>query len=326
MSTGILYAMADDGVNLPVIDVTNAAFAVGVSDAELAARSAQFVLEQAQRQEIPASLRDALAHSTLGRALMEASGTFLGGMSTYLIKLGPDNLGADANPIDRSIAATFPAFTSRLRLQDMARLLADGLCSTAADHQRPVCLTNIGGGAGADSWNALIYLHTEHPDLLLGRQVVIAVLDLDDRGPAFGVRAVDALRAPGAPLGGIDISLRHLYYDWAQTGQLRRVLYALRASEAACAISSEGGLFEYGSDQEIVANLEAIRAGTSADAFVVGSVTREGEAVRASHRATRISARPRTMEAFRSLVGQAGWLAQCVIERPFSYHVRLVKA
>src|SRR5712692_4870809 len=208
MTPGILFALTDDGVSLPVIDVTNPAFAVTATDAELASLSDRFVLESTERQEIPAPLRDALQRSRLGRALMAASGTFLTGMNTYLLKLGPDNLGTDANPIDRRIAASFPALMTRLRLQDMARLLADGVSlAAAAAPQRPLCLVNIGGGPAGDSWNALIHLHAEHPDLLAGREIVIAVLDLDDRGPAFGVRALETLRATGAPLCGLEIGV-----------------------------------------------------------------------------------------------------------------------
>ncbi len=65
---------------------------------------------------------------------------------------------------------------------------------------------------------------------------------------------------------------------------------------------------------------------TARDSIVVGSVTRDGALVRASLIASRVSTRPRTMEAFRALAEQGGWIVQEVIERPFSYHVRLVKA
>jgi len=334
MKTGVLYATTDDGVNLPVIDVTNPAFAVAATDAELAAMSDQFLRESTGMREVPASLREALQSSILGRAIMTASGTFLAGMDTYLFKLGPDHLGPNVTAIDRRIAESFPAFTTRLRLQDMARLLADGLSLTAAaEARRPVCLVNVGGGPGSDSWNALIYLqaglHASNPDLLIGREITIAVMDLDDHGPAFGGRAIDTLCAPAAPLSGLDIRFRHFIYDWSrdwsQSGRLQEVLGDLHAADAACAVSSEGALFEYGSDTEIVGNLSTIHAGTASDAMVVGSVTRDGGPVRALHTTHGPSARPRTIEAFRILVEQAGWIIHQVIERPFSYNVRLVK-
>ena len=321
MNTHLLFATTDEGVELPVIDITNPAFAVIFSEAELSAMAEQHAREAAR--EIPPHVLDALRQSILGRALMAASGTFLGGLETYRLKLGPDLLGADATPIDRQIAASFPAQTARLRLHDMARLLVDGLGLAGFDEpRRPICMVNIGGGPAADSWNALIRLHRERPELLPQRPLTISVLDLDDRGPAFGARAVEALRAPAAPLAGLDISFRHISFNWSDADRLQDTLGELRAADSACAVSSEGALFDYGSDSEIVSNLKAIHAATAMDAFVVGTVTRPGVMARSSPIATR----PRTIEAFGSLAGQAGWMVQHAIDRPFSYHVRMVKA
>jgi hypothetical protein len=327
MTPDVRHAFTDEGASLPVIDVTNPAFAVTATDAELEAMSDQFLLESARRQEMPPQLREALQRSRLGRGIMGASGTFLTGMDTYLLKLGPDNLGDDASPIDRRIAASFPALMARVRLQDMARLLADGLTlAGGAEPRRPLHLINIGGGPAADSWNALIHLHTDHPDRLPGRSIAIAVLDCDGDGPAFGARAVDALRAPGAPLSGLDISVQHRAYEWSQVDRLREALDDLHANGAACAISSEGALFEYGSDIDIVANLETLHAWTAADAIVVGSVTRDGKPVRSMQTTDRIATHPRTLDAFRGLAQRSGWTVEHVIERAFSYNVRLVKA
>jgi hypothetical protein len=327
MKTPVLYATTEDGEKLPIIDVMNPAFAVTVADSEVVAMAEQYILEAARRQEIPAALREALRNSKLGRGLMAASGTFLDGMTTYMLKVGPQNLGNGTSPIDQRIAASFPAFTARLRLQDMAGLLADGLAMTVAvDSRRRVCLVNIGGGPGADSWNALISLRNGRAELLVDREIEIAVMDLDERGPAFGSRALDALCTTGAPLSGLNISFRHFGYEWSCPERLRNALEELRASAAACGISTEGALFEYGSDDEIVSNLRVLHAGTARDSIVVGSVTRDGKPVRASLIANRVSTRPRTIEAFRALAEQGGWIVQSVIERPFSYHVRLVKS
>ena len=323
--TRLQSAVTNDGLELPVIDVTNPAFAVAATEVELEAMSTQYILASTQINEMPAALRQALQTSTLGKAIMAASGTFLPGLITYLLKLGPENLGAFASPIDRQIAASFPAFAARLRLQDIARLLADGLlCSLLAQPRRPLCLINVGGGVASDSWNALLHLQAKI-STLADRAIVIAVIDIDDDGPAFGARAIHALRAPAAPLGGLDVSFRHFKYDWSAADRLRQTFTDLNTAEALCAISSEGGLFEYGSDTEIKSNLNAMHAGTASDAIIVGSVTRDCEVVRVSQIANRVSTRPRTMEAFRSLVEQGGWVLGRVIERPFSYNVSLVK-
>jgi hypothetical protein len=322
----VVYAKTEQGGELAVIDVTNPAFGVAATDAELAAMAEQYILEAGKQQEVPAALREALRNSMLGRGLMAATGTFLDGMSTYLLKLGPENLGMEASPIDKKIAASFPAFTARLRLQDMARLLADGLVRSAAvEPRRPVCLVNIGGGTGSDSWNTVIRIQSEQGELLVGREIRIAVMDLDARGPGFGGRAIEALCAHGGPLSGLKVGFRHFSYDWSEAERLPNLLRELEAGDAACGISSEGGLFEYGSDEEIVSNLQALDAGTPRDAVVVGSVTRDGEPVRASLIASRVSTRPRMIEGFRSLCEQGGWMVEEAMERPFSHNVRLVK-
>ncbi|HWO31041.1 MAG TPA: hypothetical protein VNO32_19785 [Candidatus Acidoferrum sp.] len=327
MRTDVVYAKTEEGVELAVIDVTHPAFRVTATEAELAAMAAQYVLEAGKQQEVPAALQEALRNSMLGRGLMAAMGTFLDGTSTYLLKLGPENLGVQASPIDKRIAASFPAFAARVRLQDMARLLADGLVRAAAvEPRRPLCLVNIGGGTGSDSWNAVIRLQGEQGELLVGREIRISVMDLDARGPGFGGRAIAALCAAEGPLRGLKVGFRHFSYEWSDAERLRKLLCELQAGDAACGVSSEGGLFEYGSDEEIVSNLRAVDAGTPRDAVVVGSVTRDGRPVRASLIASRVLTRPRTIEGFRSLCEQGGWTVEESMERPFSYNVRLVKA
>jgi hypothetical protein len=271
-------------------------------------------------------VQEALKRSMLGRALMSASGSFLPGMSTYLLKLGPGNLGADAEEIDLRIAASFPAYSVRIRLQDIALLIADGLTARMKEGPaRPVCLANIAGGAAADSWNALICLNQLDSTLLANRSIAIAVLDLDASGPAFGRRALEALQAEKQPLHGLAIDFSARFYDWRETATLSAALAELNATRAACAISSEGGLFEYGSDEEIAANLAELHRGTALDAFVVGSVTRDCEAVRSTQTRSRIPTRPRSLDAFRLLAASAGWVVEQAMERTFSYHVRMVK-
>jgi hypothetical protein len=39
-----------------------------------------------------------------------------------------------------------------------------------------------------------------------------------------------------------------------------------------------------------------------------------------------VATRPRTLEGFRGLAERGGWVLQQVIERPFSYNVRMAKA
>src|SRR6202046_4729686 len=329
MSGEVRYAVTDEGLKLPVIDVTHPAFAISVTDVEFAAMEEKFLADAKKMGPLPDSVRAALKGSFLWSGMANAAGTFLPGLNTYLLKLGPENLGEHGKPIDKILAASCPIFTMRLRLQGMARMLADGLVeSLAHDAKKPLLIVNVAGGPASASWNTLILLQAERPDLLAGREITVAILDRDQHGPSFGARAAQAPCTDSGPLGGgrPGPAWAHINYLWTETDRLGELLRELRASEAACAISSEGGLFEYGSGDEIIATLRQLREGTPSDARVVGSVTREGEAMRATRGSDTFATIPRTMEAFRGLAERGGWRVEKQIDRPYSFHVRLVKS
>jgi hypothetical protein len=330
---GVYYALSDDGVELPVIDITHSAFAIYMDEATLAGHLERFYREEERQKKLPEFLRRllfrlVLSRSILGRGIMQAQGGFLNAMNTYLMKLGPDNLGRGyAKGIDRRIAASLPCLSMRLRLQDMARLLAEGLAPALETKPgRPLWLLNIAGGPASDSLNALIVLNAEHPGWLAGRKIQIQILDLDPSGPAFAGRALESLLAKGAPLHGLDASLHHQPYNWTRAEDLHQLLADATAPDAVMATSSEGGLFEYGSDEEIVANLEVLRDLAPANGVVVGSVTPDDGPVRVLKDSSRVSTHPRSLKAFSTLASRAGWSVADAIERPFCRNVRLARA
>lgn len=319
----IWSAFSDEHGLLPIIDVTHASFRVEVPENTLAAMSQEFIDGAAQRASMSQEVREVLERSVLGGALAAASGSYLPGLSTYLLKLGPGNTWTGSSEIDRRIASSFPALATRIRLQDTAQMLAEGLGERLAEPSRPVCMVNIAGGTAADSWNALLCLQAGAKHCLAGRSIRIAVLDLDRRGPEFGARAIQALQKPDAPLYGLQINFCNVPYDWSDPARLPGVLREFGTKDALFAVSSEGGLFEYGDDDEIVVNLAELHATTPPDTFVVGSVTRDCDAVRAMGRIAAI--RPRTIDAFRTLVERGGWTLNEAVERPFSFQVKVVK-
>jgi hypothetical protein len=92
------------------------------------------------------------------------------------------------------------------------------------------------------------------------------------------------------------------------------------------AASSEGALFEYGSDEDIVANLQVLRGATGAGSFIVGSVTRDDPEGRRLRAMSRIPVRPRGLARFGELAGRAGWRVETAVELPFTDVVRLARA
>ena len=326
--------MTNDGVELPVVDVTHPAFEVKIGDAELADAIDRFVRECKRREKLPdfiqrLILRIFLRRSVLARGLRRVNGRFLRGLDTYLFKLGSENLGAGwAHPTDLRIAASLPALSMRLRLQDMANFTADGLApALAGSAAQPLHLLSIAGGPAMDSLNTLLLLRKHDPGCLRGREVFIHVLDLESEAPDFGRRALAALQSDGAPLGGLKIEYQFTSYDWGDAKTLRDLLARLGAGTGVFAASSEGGLFEYGSDEEIVANLETLFAGTPADTLMAGTIGRtDGPAPHLQRGFSRGAARPRSLEAFSALARRGGWIVDKVVERPFSHNFRLKKA
>ena len=326
---GVFYALTKDGAELPVVDITHPSFTVSLSDSEQRILVEEFLHEPIPFQLLPKRMRNALLQfllrgSMLAQGIRQAQNAFMTGMHTYLLKLGPEMLGAAyAKPIDRRIAAALPSFAVRLRLQDVANLMAETLLpQLSLDPHRPLHFLNIAGGPAVDSLNALILLRKAQLGIFASREVSIDVLDLDDAGPAFGEAALRALSAPGAPLHQVRVSFRAIRYNWSQTPPLQQTLNEARARNALTICSSEGGLFEYGSDDEIAANLKVLRASDEV-CGVVGSVTRADEPIQRLHQISSAKTVPRGLTAFRSLAASVGWQVARFIERPFSDQVLL---
>jgi hypothetical protein len=328
---GLCYAVTDDGVELPVIDVTHPAFGDLPSQPAQEQVVAEYLATMARQARLPRVLKSGVywlmsRGSPLMRAARGASDGYLSGMNTYLIKLGPELLGAAyATRLDRAVARALPSLSARLRLRNVVALAAEALAPLLDAHPgRPLRLINIAGGPAMDSINTLLVLRREQPRLLADRTVHIHVLDVEASGAAFGQRALDALQAEGGPLHGVGAELQHERYDWRDAARLGTLAagWHLEASIVAC--SSEGGLFEYGDDSTVAANLAALRDILPPETCVVGSVTRDGpchQAMRASGLRTPTYAR--TAEGFSALIRTAGWRLDGVTENWMTYDVRL---
>jgi hypothetical protein len=327
----MLTAKTLEGYDLPVIDLTDPRFAVPDDPAAARALHDAFVADERSRRFIPqfimrVLLRSAARRSRLVHAVFAPQSGFLDGISTYVMKLGPDNLMPPFDsPMDRRVASSPHVGLLRLRMQQVARLLAEGLVEhLRADADAPLELVNIGGGPALDSLNALILLARDHPDLL-ARRITVHVLDSDPEGAFFGGNALKALSAQGLPLNGRGIAWRLAPYDWNATAPLAELVGTLTSAGAIVAASSEGALFEYGSDDAIVANLTTLRADGSGVRLVAGSVTRPDEVRRRMIAQTGFHLVPRGLAGFSPLAARAGfaiersenaWLSDQVLLRP----------
>jgi hypothetical protein len=307
----IAFATTADGLRLPVMDVTHPAFAVPDDPASLAARRDAFEAWYRRNRRMPRIImrllmRRAARRSPLLRKMLASDNEYLDSISTYMLKLGADHLppGFDG-PVDRKVATAPHVALIRLRMQQIAKLLAEALLAPLADAPHaPLHLVNIAGGPALDSINALIMLARAHATLI-HRPIAIHVFDAQQEGPTFGARALLALSPPGGPLHGLDVQFQHHAYDWHDTAPLARWLAGLAARGAIIAASSEGGLFEYGTDDAVVANLTALaRVGVP---IVAGSVTSSSEERKQVIAQTRLRLFARGLEGFAPLAERSGY-------------------
>jgi hypothetical protein len=320
---GVCYAVSDDGLELPVIDVTHDAFSRCPDTAELARISDLSLRALKESAKLPAFVRRFFAkRSTLMR---DYTGRYVTGMSTYLQKLGAENLGKGyARGMDYRVAGSIGPVCMRLRLRETVRLLAEGLITPLGNRAgTPLHLLNIAGGTAVDSWNALIRIQKEHPGLLTGRAIHIHVLDCDAAGPSFGARAVSALCEEGA-LRGVAVEFHAVPYDWKDVSVLKDLIQSMER-DAVVGVSSEGGLFEYGTEAEIRSNLAVLHKDTPEDCVIIGSVLKcEADSDPNLVLLKRLSAMTVNLlglDAFRAMMTPTGWRIEKEAPDNPCYHV-----
>jgi hypothetical protein len=303
-----LLARTRAGYDLPIIDVTHPRFAVADDDHARAARKEALFRDERQRRWIPNFvlrflLRQFAKKSRLVDMMFSRRSPYLDGISTYVMKLGADNLVAPFDsPADRRFAASPHITLLRLRTQQTAGLIAQGISDDAAFATKaPLHLINIAGGPALDSINSLILLRRRRPELL-ERLISIHVLDRNEDGAFFGANALDVLKRDGNPLAGVEVTFALSGYDWNDTTVLTGLLEKIKAQGGITAASSEGGLFEYGSDDAIIANLTALHDQCR---FIAGSVTSGDETRRRMIAMSGFEVIPRGLEGFRALAEAA---------------------
>jgi hypothetical protein len=326
---GIVYAKTSDGIELPIVDITTQHFAVPSDPTSLIELTEQYKLAEEKQAKTPVFLQRLFMklgsrRSQILRALIDPEESFLGGLTTYIMKLGPTNLPDDHNTsIDQRIVSSPHARFVCLRLQQCAMLLADGL-EPLLLHQpdAPLHLVNIGGGPAMDSINALLLLVKRYRELL-ARPIHIHVCDLDSKGPAFAANVLTALSGPDLPFAGLAISFYRTPYDWNDTSALETLLANIVEPNAIIVASSEGALFEYGSDEAIIGNLRVLSAHAM---LVVGSVTSDQPIRREQIRTTRFRLIPRGLAGFTPLAEKAGYSIARFETMPLSDQVLLLPA
>lgn len=301
----MLFAETPDGTRLPIIDLSLPEFAVPSSAAEIEAMRAAALAQERrrgpmQRLFLGIVMRALARRSRLVAALQAANAGYLSGIPTYVLKLGAANLVSPYDSdIDRRVAETPIVNSLRLRLAQVAGLLAAGLVPLLQQDRRTLTILEIAGGPSADALNAL--LHLARDGLLAGRRTSIVVYDLDSEGPGFAASMLAALRH--GPLAGLDICLTHVPGNWSDSGALHALLETLDPTSILAA-TSEGGLFEYGTDADIAGVFETLAPRAH---LVTGSVTRNDEINMLMRRHSSANTKPRGLAAFSELIAPSGY-------------------
>jgi hypothetical protein len=290
----------------------------------------ELAVSERRRKSLPKFLMRWMVHwmarrSLLARDTLLGNSDVLGGLSTYILKLGAANLVAPYDTdLDRRLAASPAVMSMRIRLQQLAHLLADGLRHDLAMREAaPLNLLSIGGGTAIDCLNALILMRKSQPSAL-DRSVTIHVLDPDPEAPEFGARMLASLATDGAPLNGLEVDFVHVPYSWENTATLAGLVRRLISSDSVIAASTEGALFEYADDSTVLSNLEALRPDrNSGVTLVAGTVTRADDLTREFITTSRFRLMPRGHEAFGALARQARFTVEQVRSTVLSDQVLL---
>jgi hypothetical protein len=165
------------------------------------------------------------------------------------------------------------------------------------------------GGTACDSINSLILLYKKNSSLLKNKEIEINVFDIDKFGPSFAKNCVESLKSKGNYFCELNISFNHLYYNWNDTKVLSDFLS--KRKEWLVITSSEGGLFEYASDEDIISNLNVLSDKYPGKMKIIGSaihdINKVDAGITASMKLTNIKARLMGLEGFKGILNKTSW-------------------
>jgi hypothetical protein len=283
---GISYACTKDGIELPVIDITHPLFKSSIDEVKLERMIREAAPEARKRAEsfnkIPGVIKRFLSKRSYimaGMMEMTSGNKYLSGLSTMMMKLGPGLIGKGRGKFfDRLGSQATGAVMLRMRTRAMSTLLAHSIQNSLKAYPgRDLCLINIGGGTATDSLNALILVSKSDPELIAGINTELIIPDVDDYGPFFACQSVKALTSEGGVLSGQDISCRYIHYDWESAEPLKEIIR--ERADRIVLFSSEGGLFEYASETDILKNLNVIGEGLVNGTEFIASLVKDTETV-----------------------------------------------
>lgn len=262
----ISYAVFENEIQLPILDITHPLFNASIDEQAYHLSCLKSARSIESLKKMPDFIQNIFVK------MSNVDNSYLSGMRTLLYKLGPNlSRGIKLGLRDKWAVKQTTFMGLRIRLRDLCRRQSEILQpQLKLFPERNLCFFSIAGGAATDSINTLILIQETDPELLNGRKIEINILDIDTYGPNFAKRCIDVLKQPGERFHGMDITLNIFHYDWSQPEALLKI--SLERSDWIQLCSSEGGLFEYGSNLDIIENLNHFFKNSPEDARVTGSI------------------------------------------------------
>jgi hypothetical protein len=319
--SGISYAFTDDGIELPVLDITHPLFISTIDENVFKALSLKAAHKAEQIKNLTFSITKIIAK------LLQRENTYLSGMRTLTMKLGPNLLKGRKGEFWHKLGKLaskklFVAMTIglntiaiRMRLRDVCKYQSEILIPQLKKNPRKnLCFINIAGGAASDTINTLILIQKKEPLLLKERKIEINILDIDTYGPNFAKQCIEALKEPNAYFHELDISFRHIQNNWNNTQNLLDLLSERKDWIQICA--SEGGLFEYGSDKEIIENLNIVYDNSADNMQIVGTLQLSKDTINPAFiemsKITGLTTSFIGIEGLKGILKNTNWILDCI--------------
>ncbi len=147
---------------------------------------------------------------------------------------------------------------------------------------------------------------------------------MNNEGPDFASKALKSLQEPGSALSGLKAEILIKKHNRSNTEQLGQYLKENIKTEAIIAISSEGGLFDYCSDDLLFSNLKEIYSSTPDNVLLAGTLSRQDDIGKRFNTVSNATI-DRNIEEFDFLVNKCGWSIDKSFIEPLSLVFRMKK-
>jgi hypothetical protein len=253
-----------DGTNLPVLDISDEKFT------KYSNYETFLDLDRKMDNRGESIEHEPVIIKKFIKRLANTGNDSLSGLTTLFLKLGPELLsGCNVPYFTKWLSKQFISYALRIRLLKLCEMQIKYIQDIVLENpEKNICVINVGGGPSVDSVNVVKMLVDNNPNIFIDRSLEIAIFDRDLLGPEYAKKSF-------IELVGCDnkkVTLKTVYYDWSKIDVLKEYLNANH--DKIIIYVSEGGIFEYGTKEEIIENLNELATIKTKNIVVFGSVVK----------------------------------------------------